>query len=253
MNKPLDVLKKPLKRLFVQGRLSKIEPLIFSRSFDVHQRYSPVAELIRSASSHSLSILEVGAGGSGISGWLEYTQCSFVTLVDADANRLKGIKGESRSCECLIADGCQLPFVNNSFDIVLSLDTLEHIDKGRRIKFTDELKRVTKEKIIIHVPLAPVAIIGDKKFAKTHKRLFRVENRPTKEHIMFGQPTQKELKELFPKCELKLFQNLVIWYVTAVLARLRVIGWLTGLLYVTILSRFDKNPPFYGCMLIWHK
>lgn len=253
MRKPLAVLKKSLKRLFVQGRLSKIEPLVFSKSFDVYQRYSKAVVFIRSVCSSSLRILEVGAGGLGVAGWLDDSQGSFITLLDVNVGRLKKVRKESSSCECMITDGCCLPFTDNSFHIGLSLATLEHIDKTRRAKFADELKRVARKHVIVYVPIAPVGNIGDEKFAKTYKRIFRTEDRPTKEHIMFEQPTLEELIEMFPGCDLRLFQNLVVWYVTMILARLRIIGYLTGLIYVALLSRFDKNPPFYGCMLIWHK
>ncbi|MEM3407743.1 MAG: class I SAM-dependent methyltransferase [Nitrososphaerota archaeon] len=252
MNSYLIAFKKTLKRLLLEGRLYKIEPLIFSKSFDVWQRYSEAIKIIRSMSDSFLSILEVGAGGSGITGWLDNSKSLFVTLVDLNFNRLKRDE-RLKNCEYVIADGCQLPFVDYSFHMVISLATLEHIHRKNRIKFADNLKRVAKKKVIIYAPIAPVAKIGDERFFKTHKRLFRTENRQTMEHMMFGQPTLRELKEMFPGCSFKLFQNLIVWYITMILARLRIIGWLTGLLYVTILHKVDKKPPFYGCILSWDK
>jgi hypothetical protein len=173
--------------------------------------------------------------------------------LDIDVNRLKKVKKWSSRCEYLTADGCQLPFVDNSFDVVVSLATLEHIDRRRRFKFAEELKRVAKKWVILYVPIAPVAIIGDEKFAKTYRRIFRKENRPTKEHMCLKQPSLKELRVLFPDCKLELFQNLVVWYVTMILARFQIIGWLSGLLYIMLLSRLDRKPPFYGCMVFWNK
>ena len=43
----------------------------------------------------------------------------------------------------------KLTFKDNSFDTVVSVATLEHIQKNKRSKFLEELKRVSKKKILI--------------------------------------------------------------------------------------------------------
>jgi hypothetical protein len=62
---------------------------------------------------------------------------------------LNKVKKESNGYEYLIADGCQLPFVNNS------LATLEHINQRKSLKFSEELKRTAKKWMIIYTPVAP--------------------------------------------------------------------------------------------------
>jgi SAM-dependent methyltransferase len=56
----------------------------------------------------------------------------------SQANR----EASSSSTWVLIADGCRLPFPNQSFDIVTSFETLEHLET--REEFLTELRRVIK-------------------------------------------------------------------------------------------------------------
>ena len=53
----------------------------------------------------------------------------------------------------ILYNGERLPFEDSSFDAVVSLDTLEHLPKGRRVEFCTEMVRVARDVVILSAPL----------------------------------------------------------------------------------------------------
>ncbi|MEM3871423.1 MAG: class I SAM-dependent methyltransferase [Nitrososphaeria archaeon] len=89
------------------------------------------------------SVLDVGSGGQGI--------CLFKSLLGKKHFFLLDVKRdvftnfENGEINIIIGDGTRLPFRNKSFDVVISVDTIEHVPKDARIYFCEELKRVAKK------------------------------------------------------------------------------------------------------------
>lgn len=52
----------------------------------------------------------------------------------------------------VVYDGEQLPFPDRSWEIVVSVDTLEHIPENRRLAFVKELVRIAKKKVVLIAP-----------------------------------------------------------------------------------------------------
>lgn len=52
----------------------------------------------------------------------------------------------------VVYDGKQLPFSDHSWEIVVSVDTLEHIPEHQRLAFVKELVRIAKKKIVLIAP-----------------------------------------------------------------------------------------------------
>jgi SAM-dependent methyltransferase len=99
------------------------------------------------------SILELGVGTKLLSAYLKernfkVTTCDFDTHLKPD----------------VVADVRDLPFTNNSFDVVVSFEVLEHLPFKYFKKCLLELKRCSKSKIIISLPYASFNIFGSLKF-----------------------------------------------------------------------------------------
>jgi SAM-dependent methyltransferase len=69
-------------------------------------------------------------------------RASWVVGADVDLEAARKARAEIRNSreEVVVADGCLLPFRNESFDAVTSFETIEHLEN--RAKFLTELRRV---------------------------------------------------------------------------------------------------------------
>ncbi len=101
-----------------------------------------------------LKVLEIGCGRGGFSKYLLEQGANLVAadFSDSAVAITKLLLSGKSNLECVVADIESLPFPDNTFDIVISLETLEHIpdpDKGLQ-----ELIRVSKidSRLIITTP-----------------------------------------------------------------------------------------------------
>ena len=84
-------------------------------------------------------VLEVGCGGGERTHLFVKAGCN-VTAVDlVDKRKTSLVSGH----KFVVADGRNLPFKDETFDVVVSFDVLEHIDRER--KFLEESSRVLKK------------------------------------------------------------------------------------------------------------
>jgi len=105
----------------------------------------------------------------------------------------------------IIYNGKKIPVSDSSFDIVTSIDVLEHIKKENRQSFVKELYRIAKNKIIISAPL------GTKKHVEYENKILNYYKRKNihlpylKEHVEIGLPTVKEINWFMRKYRAKIF------------------------------------------------
>jgi ubiquinone/menaquinone biosynthesis C-methylase UbiE len=85
-------------------------------------------------------ILDVGAGMGTLANYLSTQNCSVINLETSRKRRLKNQ---------VIADGRNLPFKNQAFDVTVSSDVLEHVAVPDRDRFLHEMLRCTKNGTII--------------------------------------------------------------------------------------------------------
>lgn len=92
------------------------------------------------------TILEIGAG----SGYFTQPLSSLGKVIATDANqgilRLNPVKNKR------IADASNLPFDDNSFDVVMAFDVLHHLDHPEQA--VSEMRRVSKKHVVIVEPNA---------------------------------------------------------------------------------------------------
>ncbi len=108
-------------------------------------RYVITAELIKRIISgkkyEPLKILDIGGYNGALVDLLPEAQ---ITVVD--------IQEDSNLKNYLKVTESKLPFKDNTFDFVISCDTLEHVKPGERDIFINEVIRVASEYIIIAAP-----------------------------------------------------------------------------------------------------
>ena len=113
-----------------------------SLPFDQYQRYRLVADLIDQVrpKGKRLRILDVGGRTGLLKSFLPEDR---IELVDLEASDVPGL---------VLGDGARLPFISESFDAVVSFDTLEHVPPGARSAFVEETWRVSKSWVILAGP-----------------------------------------------------------------------------------------------------
>jgi SAM-dependent methyltransferase len=108
---------------------------------------SPESYLHDVLSGDEKSVLDVGVGHSGVFDfwYWESRNLELKTCVDIFYFR----RGIPNSWLKVKADGCALPFRDNSFDVVMSTETLEHVPPEKHEKFLDELYRVCRDLVFV--------------------------------------------------------------------------------------------------------
>ena len=162
----------------------KIKTLI--SPFDVFERHQTVAKNIKP----ERTILDVGGGVDALS--------LFIKNKIVVANLSSGD---------VLLKGKNLPFDDKSFDIVTSIDVLEHISKTDRQNFINELLRVARKKIIIAIPL------GTKQHLESEQKILSflekkgIKSVYLKEHVQEGLPQEEELKKYIDNCKIKMIYS----------------------------------------------
>lgn len=170
-------------------------------------RYYPIVRAIKSAKLEDSKILEIGSGSLGITPYLKKK----IDAVDVDfsgpqtelVNKIKGTATD-------------LPFRKNSYDVVISADTLEHIEGASRYKAIEEMVRVAKKMAIIAVPVGELSQNQDRELEKYWNKVFKEKNSFLTEHVANGLPKveeilvtiDKSLRKYSKSAEIKSYPNL---------------------------------------------
>jgi hypothetical protein len=197
-------------------------PELLDLPFDQYQRYRLLAEAVAALrpAGRTWRILEVGGFPPRLDRFLPQDQ---VLVVDRPA-------GDSP--HYLQADGTRLPFADREFDLVASLDTLEHIAPERRPVFLDELCRAARDFVVLAAPFRLAAareaerIIFD--FIRLHAGY---------EHAFFKEHLEQEAPDLVA-CEAALVAQ---GFHTLILANGRLDHWL---LLMAIYYYLDGRPEY---------
>lgn len=153
---------------------------------EVALRYLPLVGEIKKLGNEP-KILEVGSGGLGITPYLRKE----VTGVDLEFSPpshplLKKVK----------ASATKLPFKKSSFDVVLSVDTLEHLEGKDRERAISEMIRVARKKILIAVPCGKDSFYEDLLLAEFVQGR-KGEALPfLEDHLQYGLPEKEEVNAM---------------------------------------------------------
>ena len=98
-----------------------------------------------------------------------------------------------------------LPFAANSFDIVTAIDVLEHIPKNERKDFINKLGKVAREKVILSFPIGTSAHSAYEREMEKWLKARGHDIDYLKEHIKYGLPKTKEIKNITSGLKTKIF------------------------------------------------
>lgn len=232
------------------------EVFFWPKEIDVWVRYSKILNEIKKF-NRKIFVLDVGCGEVGVARFLKYSgdieRCN-VVLLDIRKKHVKNVKLGLP----VVGDGCALPFKDNSFDVVVSVDSVEHIPQKNRANYLSELKRVSKNKVLLHFPAESPAEgfegkKSDMKFQEEFIKRFGKPELNTAEHINCGHPTLKEIRGMFPNGIVQGVQNTRVWLKYMMFSRKSIVGFFTGLLYLLKWKKEEGRLPFHGCFFRWSK
>ena len=106
-------------------------------------------DLITELSPGKPRVLDAGCGTGGLLRILQESGVNVVGL-DSDEESLRWGKRQGRLSRILRADVGHLPFSDNTFDLSISSETLEHVKDDA--KALDELLRVSRRYVLVTVP-----------------------------------------------------------------------------------------------------
>jgi ubiquinone/menaquinone biosynthesis C-methylase UbiE len=104
------------------------------------------------------TVLDIGCGQGEITNYISTLNGYDVTGIDISAEKIK-FCSETYRFKTITGNGYSLPFENNSFDLVISTEVLEHQEHPDL--FLNEAKRVMKKQGIFSVPNEPYFRLGN--------------------------------------------------------------------------------------------
>lgn len=212
-------------------------------------RYLPLVKKIKETKNAG-NILEVGSGGLGITPYLGRK----ATGVDLEFEPpyhplLTRVKGEATD----------LPFGDREFDIVLSVDMLEHLPQKDREKAIREMIRVARRKVFIGVPSGQKSEEEDKIMHDYYRKKFGKDYKFFKEQIKERLPNKDIMLEMINRSAKQTKKEIIVKIEgneNISLHRFLMKGWMTKNILINLFFRkillfavpffgiFEK-PPFY--------
>lgn len=220
-------------------------------------RYLPVMEEImdlkrsdRPAGDQTLRILEIGSGGLGIAPYLKMPVTGVDVRFEAPIYPL---------LKPVIGDAANLKFDDNSFDVVVGMDVLEHLPKKKRERAIAEMLRIARKKVIIGVPCGNEAREHDQKMARIYISRNFSNFKFMDEHQEFGLPEEPDIlsyiedlaKKIGKKAKVEIKGNMNVK-----MREFLMKGWMSEnfliniifrkvfLLFIFVFRLLDK-PPYY--------
>ncbi len=190
--------------------------------FDQYQRYriaEEIIHIIKADQGERIKVLDVGGcadrrDGTGhflpISSFLPEDDITVLDVVDFEDPVY--VKGNGRT----------LSFSENSFDVVLSNDVLEHIPPCDRKKFIENLIRVSKAFVILAAPHKTKLneLAEHHLFHFIQERLGAIHEQ-LKEHVDLGLPKKEEVEEILKESGVAFFSfpsgSIYHWFLMMVL------------------------------------
>lgn len=166
-------------------------------AFDFYERYvllHPIARIFRPRGA-AYKVLDVG--GHTPVFWPGFPSMAACLIPDASV-AVVDVAPESGLKNYIRASGLQLPFPDETFDLVCSLDTLEHLPRECRVGFLQELLRVSRDGLYIAFPFdSPSNRWAESVMVEYTTVLLKEPVPALLEHRQFGLPDRDEATAIF--------------------------------------------------------
>jgi SAM-dependent methyltransferase len=137
---------------------------------------------------------------------------------EVSADRVTQVRAKGFMCFQLDPAESNLPFEDDSLNVVFSSNVMEHIPRDLYLKYLVEIRRVLKagERFVVGVPNYPIKRLYDiwKAFKTEHTRYYLLDD-PTHCNKMSILKLENDLKRLFREVHLEptyiLFQEKIPW------------------------------------------
>jgi SAM-dependent methyltransferase len=214
-----------LGRLRLQAHVLQPTALTSGLPFDLYQRYRLGAELAAFVAPHSM--LDVG----GLLGDQQGHMAVSRDFLDPGRPNTQVVSCDLRQADHwdhVPADALDLPFQDASFDLVLSLDVLEHVQPEQRHRFLAELARIAARALVIGCPEGTPAVCAAE--ARLSEGLMQGHTF-LEEHAALGLPEPGMVRRFFEAQGFRVFRfpsgHLPAWLAAQALTQLffRVPDW----------------------------
>jgi SAM-dependent methyltransferase len=162
--------------------------------FDLFGRYRLAGRLVEHLHpTGTATVLDVGGAPIG-------TLAGFLPQHDVVVSDLQ-VPGRwhDPAPDLIVADGAELPFADGAFDVVVCLDTLEHVPVGRRSDLLHEALRVSRGWVLVGSPCATTGVADADAALLAFVRARFGEDFATvqilTEHLTFGHPDPADITE----------------------------------------------------------
>ena len=178
-----------LSDLRISVQPAEREDLTLALPFDLYQRYQLAADI--TGCLHPSSLIDVGGYLGDKGGHLASTQDFLDSAMQRDnADNSSIWFTDARHCDhpgYAPAPAWDQPFKDAFFDMVMSLDTLEHLPDDRREDFLSEIDRLARRWILLGAPFASaqveaaecalaVSVMASQRFLQEHRELGLPQN-----------------------------------------------------------------------------